>query len=233
MNGPASDPAHDVDRLRAAVSAARAPELDLPLPRFLAALDAVRPEVLTRFADLGFDPATAEATLADVPRKVAAYGVEIETSWLLGLARADVVACGRLQFERVADADGHAVHLPESAPLDDASVDAAFASAASVLGATAFNCQSWMLDSLLPAALGPDSGIVRFARRFQVEAAERDEAADRTVAKFVFRRPLAEVLNPAAVQPRTRLQRFVAAHLRSGEHWSEPKGSLVHLPFDA
>lgn len=223
----------DVELVRAALTAPVGPALDLPVPRFTAALAELRPEVLARFAGFGLDTAIAEATLADVPRKVAAYGDGtggtgggIDVGWLLGLARADVVALGRLQFERTATDGGHAVHVPEAGPLTDESVDASLATAGRVLGAREFHCTSWLLDPLLPPALGPGSGIVRFARRFAVEPAERDEAGDHDVAKFVFRRPLREVLDPDLVQPRTRLERFVAGHLRGGGHWSEPRGSL-------
>jgi hypothetical protein len=215
----------DLELVRAALTAPTRPALDLPVLRFTAALERLRPEVDARFADLGFDTATAEATVADVARKVAAYGEHgIDVDWLLGLARADVVALGRLQFEREATDGGHGVHVPEAGPLADDAVEDSLARAEGVLGARRFHCTSWLLDPLLPSALGPGSGIVRFARRFGVEPAERDAAADRDVAKFVFRRPLREVREHA--EPRTRLERVVLEHLRGGGHWSRPRGSL-------
>lgn len=215
----------DRELVRAALAAPTRAALDLPVPRFAAALERLRPEVHARFADLGFDAATAEATVADVARKVDAYGEQgIDVDWLLGLARADVVALGRLQFEREATDGGHGVHVPEAGPLADDAVEHSFAQAERVLATRDFHCTSWLLDPLLPPELGPESGIVRFARRFTVEPAERDEDGDRDVAKFVFRRPLREVLEHA--EPRTRVERVVLGHLRGGGHWSRPRGSL-------
>ncbi|MFD0481807.1 hypothetical protein ACFQ46_04295 [Kineococcus sp. GCM10028916] len=224
MNDVVGDVDNDVELVRSALLAPQAPALDLPVPRFTRALDQLHEEVLARFRHVGLDAGTAEATLADVPRKVAAYGDGIDVPWLLGLARADVVALGRLQFERVAGTDGHAVHLPEAGPLSDEAVEDSLARAVEVLGARAFHCTSWLLDPLLPPALGPDSGIVRFAARFALGPVERGEEGDRAVAKFVFRRPLREVLD--LVEPRTRLERLVVGHLRAGGHWSEPRGLL-------
>jgi len=232
---PGHDPAGDLATVRAAL-AAEAPTGDpgLPVDRLVRALDALRPEVLARFARCGLDRATAEETLADVPRKVAVYGTDpgtgIDAGWLLLLARADVVAVGRLQAERTAGPDGRALHVPESGPLVDAAVDASLARARDLFGPGPFTCTSWLLDPLLPPALGPDSGIVRFARRFALAPAPRGEDADRAVARFVFRRPLSDVLDPSAVVPRTRLERCVAEHLRAGGHWSQPRGTLPGPP---
>ena len=225
----------DAEVVRRALEAEQPPaDLGLPVERLVRALDVLRPEVLARFANFGLDRATAEETLADVPRKVAAYGTApgsgIDAGWLLGLARADVVAVGRLQVERTTGPDGRALHVPESGPLDPAAVDASLHRATALLGAAPFTCTSWLLDPLLPLALGPDSGIVRFARRFAVDCAPRREEDDRSVARFVFRRPLSDVLDPALVQPRTRLERCVAGHLRAGGHWSQPRGRFAARP---
>ena len=236
MNSAAADP--DTEVLREALEAEQPPAaLALTVERFVRSLDLLRPEVFARFAALGLDRATAEETLADVPRKVAAYGtgpeVGIDVGWLLGLARADVVSVGRLQVERVAGPDGRAVHVPESGALLPAAVDASLERAVALFGGEPFTCTSWLLDPLLPAALGPGSGIVRFASRFVVDpTADRSgtpggsdgEDGDRAVAKFVFRRPLREVLDPRITQPRTRLEHCVVGHLRAGGHWSEPRG---------
>ncbi|NIZ91618.1 hypothetical protein [Kineococcus rubinsiae] len=226
----AADVAADVDRVREALRAAEAPgDPGLPVDRLLHALDVLRPEVLAGFARAGLDRATAEETLADVPRKVAVYGTApgtgIDAGWLLLLARADVVAVGRLQVERTAGPDGRAVHVPESGPLTAAAVDASFARSRVLFGPSAFTCTSWLLDPLLPPALGPDGGIVGFARRFAVGDVVRGEEHDRSVTRFVFHRPLADVLDPALVVPRTRLERCVAGHLRAGGHWSQPSAT--------
>lgn len=199
---------------------------DLGPAEFAAALQEHRADVDARFAALGFGPDVAAATLADVPRKLAAYGttgpVAIDVRWLRGLARADVVALGRLQFERTARDGRHAVHVPEGGPLTDAGLDASFAAARELLGAGGFSCHSWLLDPLL-GALGPDSGVVRFARRFSVATVGRDADADRAVAKFVFR-DTPEAVRSGASAPRTRLARLVADQLRGGGHWAQPLG---------
>lgn len=226
-----SDDGTDLERVRAALAADAVPvDPGLPVPRLVRALEGLRPEVLARFARCGLDRATAEETLRDVPRKVAAYGTDpgtgIDAGWLLQLARADVVAVGRLQVERVAGPGGRAVHVPEGGPLDAAAVDASLARSRALFGPGPLTCTSWLLDPLLPPALGPGSGIVGFARRFAVAPAPRGAEDDRAVARFVFRRPPADVLDPAVVVPRTRLEHCVTRHLRAGGHWSQPRGTL-------
>jgi hypothetical protein len=193
---------------------------------FVAALTAHPGDVAARFAALGFGADVLADTLADVPRKVAAYGttgdVAIDVGWLRGLARADVVALGRLQFERVPHEGPHAVHVPEGGPLTDADLDVSFSRARDLLRADGFSCHSWLLDPLL-TDLGPDSGVVRFARRFTVGPVERDTAADQAVAKFVFR-STPDAVRAGDVVPRTRVARLVADHLRAGGHWAQPLG---------
>ncbi|WP_432564389.1 hypothetical protein [Kineococcus sp. SYSU DK003] len=225
---------NDVQRVRAALAADTVTDPGIPVDRVVEALEELRPEVLARFGELGFDETVAQETLADVARKVEFYGtaeaagpdVGIGAGWLLRLARADVVALGRLQFERVPRPDGRAVHVPEAGPLDPAAVDDSLARAVEVFGEGEFTCTTWLLDPLLPPALGEGSRITGFARRFEVGAVERGDHGDRAAAKFVFRRTVAEVLDPVAVHPRTRLERCVAEHLRAGGHWSEPRGAL-------
>lgn len=235
MNGePDSTADGDLTLVRAALHAGAPADPGLPVERLVAALTALRPEVLERFAGLGFDAAVAEETLADVPRKVSRYGtpatsgpdVGIDAGWLLGLARADVVSLGRLQFERLAGADGRGVHVPEAGPLDPAAVDASLARAREVLGEEPLTCTSWFLDPVLPPALGPGSRLVAFAGRFATGPVHREPHADRVVAKFVFRRPVRDVLDEGRVHPGTSLERCVAQHLRAGRHWSEPSGVL-------
>lgn len=222
----ADRPGDDVARVRAALTAPAAPALHLPLDRFLAALADLSDEVARRHRELGLSPETSRETLADVPRKLAAYPATIDVGWLLGVARADVVSLGRLQFERTATAEGRAVHVPETGPLEPAAVDASLARAAAVFGGGVVSCTSWLLDPLL-ADVVPGSNLAAFARRFALGPVVRDVEGDHVVAKFVFRRPLAEVLDPGLVTPRTRVERFVAAHLREGGHWSEPRGTLT------
>lgn len=217
---------NDVVRVREALTAPAAPDLDLPLDRFLAALAELDDEVARRHEELGLSAATSRETLADIPRKLAAYPATIDVGWLLGVARADVVELGRLQFERTATAQGRAVHVPETGPLTPAAVDVSLARAVEVFGGGVFTCTSWLMDPLLTDVV-PGSNLVAFAQRFTFGPVLRDEEGDHVVAKFVFRRPLADVLDPALVRPRTRVERFVAEHLRAGRHWSEPCGTLT------
>lgn len=222
-DGPAVSAGDEPAAVPAAVPAATVADL---VPALLAAV----PDALARHARLGLPAEVTRDTLADVGRKVAAYGAATDTGWLVALLRADVVALGRLQLARVPVGGAHAVHVPEGGPLTPAAVDESLARAAPVLGADAFTCESWLLDPLLPAGLPAGSNIVRFAARFALPPVVRPTGpgavpADHAVAKFVFRRPLADVL--AAVTPATRLERLVAAHLRGGGHWTEPVGTLA------
>lgn len=227
--------------LRAVLDADNPPrEVPVDVRDAVPALVALVPEALARHRRLGVPDDAARDTLRDVGRKVRAYGATTDVGWLVGLLRADVVALGRLQFERVAAPDGRGVHIPEQGPLDPDGVDAALASARELLGPDPLTCTSWLLDPALPAGLPASSNIVRFAARFAVPddgAAARGLGepvgpdagpthGDHAVAKFVFRRPLAEVLDPAAVVPRTRLEHLVVQQLRAGHHWSEPRGVL-------
>ena len=205
----------------------------VPAPEAVPGLVALVPEAVERHRRLGVPADVTRDTLADVGRKLRAYGATTDVGWLLGLLRADVLALGRLQFERLPGPAGRAVHVPEQGPLDPPRVTAALQRAAAELGPGALVCTSWLLDPALPAGLPVQSNIVRFAARFTTPAAEagppggEPTPADHAVAKFVFRRPLAEVLDPAAVVPRTRLEHLVVEHLRSGRHWSEPCGVLA------
>ncbi len=189
------------------------------------ALVAVLPDALEAHRALGVGDDVTRATLADVGRKIEAYGATVDVPWLVGLLRGDVLALGRLQFERAVTDEGRAIHIPEGGSLRPDLVDASLAEARAAFGDGPMICTSWLLDPAL-LQLPATSNIVAFARRFDVEPTEPGHEGDEAAAKFVFRRPLAEVLDPAAVTPRTTLERLVADHLRAGRHWSEPKGTL-------
>ncbi|WP_454050087.1 hypothetical protein [Cellulomonas sp. Marseille-Q8402] len=220
------------DALRTGSTAPAVPP-GTPVAELLPVLVALVPAALDRFAAAGVPPDLTAATLLDVGRKVRTYGTGTSTGWLVGLLRADVVGIGRLQFARLPEDGEHAVHVPETGPLEPALVDDALTRAADWFGSGAFSCRSWLLDDLLPGALRPTSNIVQFARRFTV----RDPAArpptgggateaDHLVVRFVFRRPLDEVLDPRTTVPRGTVQELVAGTLRAGGHWTEPRGSL-------
>lgn len=206
--------------------------LDTTLDALLPVLVELAPEALARHRALGLNDRVSRDTLADVGRKVRLYGRSLPLDWLVALLRADVVALGRLQLSRVPGPHGHAVHVPELGPLLPPLVDESLRRAAEELGATAFGCESWLLDPFLPDGLPEDANIVRFAARFAVPAVVRPTGpeptqGDREVARFVFRRPLDDVLDPARVTPRTTLERLVARHLRAGDHWTEPLGVIA------
>jgi hypothetical protein len=212
-----------VDALRAAVRGEHpAPEsVDALAP----ALVAVVPDALERHRALGVPEDVTAATLADVGVKIDAYGATVDVPWLVGLLRGDVLALGRLQYERETTDEGRAIHIPEGGSLRPELVDASLAEARGFFGDGTMICTSWLLDPTL-LQLPETSNIVAFARRFDLEATDPGHEGDEAAAKFVFRRPLAEVLDPSAVVPRTTLERLVANHLRAGRHWSEPKGTL-------
>ncbi len=221
---PLAEGSPSVDALRAAVRG----EADAPesVGSLAPALVAVVPDALDRHRALGVPPEVTEATLADVGGKIAAYGATVDVPWLVGLMRADVLGLGRLQFERQTAGDGsRAIHIPEGGSLRPELVDASLARARAMFGDGTLVCTSWLLDPTL-LRLPATSNIVAFARRFDVEPAEPGHEGDEAAAKFVFRRPLAEVLDPAVVTPRTTLEHLVADHLRAGHHWSEPRGTL-------
>ncbi|MGP3533508.1 acyltransferase domain-containing protein [Microbacterium sp. RD1] len=192
----------------------------------LAALVAVVPDAVARHRRDGIPGAITLASLPDVGRKHALYGAETVLPWLLGILRGDVVQVGRLQVERTAGVHGYALHIPETGALLPAAVDASLAAAVELTGAAQFCCTSWLLDPVLPSAL-PGSNIAAFAERFTVTGtAEPSREAAESVCKFVFRRPLAEVRDGDAVEPRSRLERLVVAQLRTGAGWREPTGIL-------
>lgn len=226
-------PAPLVDALQAAVLSPDA-DRDLPLAAdvarvgrdgLVAALLAVEPLALRRWGEVGLPERTVRGTLADVGRKIDAYGVTADLPWLVGLLRADVVAVGRLQVQRVPDPDGRALHVPEGGPLRPADVTAALAAIGPLLGPAPLHCTTWLFDPAL-LALPPESNIRAFARRFVVEAAPPSEDGVRDACRFVFRRPVDEVLDPAGVVPRTRLEHIVCERLRGGHGWSTPRGVL-------
>ncbi|MFP7762009.1 hypothetical protein [Marisediminicola sp. LYQ134] len=186
---------------------------------------AARADALRRHLSLGIPHHVTDATLADIPSKITAYGTSVDRPWLVGLMRADVLGIGRLQFERVAADEGRGIHIPEGGPLTPADVDASLAAARDLLGHAPLVCTSWVFDPTL-RALPPTSNIRGFVGRFDVDDAVASESADHSVARFVFRRPLADVLDPTSVTPATRVERIVAEHLRGGLHWSEPRATL-------
>lgn len=95
----------------------------------------------------------------------------VEERWLSLALRMKIFRLGRLQFEP--DEDRHVlhVHIPEGEPLDDAACGESFAIAEEFFGPeyTIFDCESWLLSPKLQKLLKPDSNILKFQNRFQIE----------------------------------------------------------------
>lgn len=193
----------------------------------LAALRALMPAARERQRALGIPDDVIEDTLRDVDRKHADYGAHTEVPWLMQILRGDVIELGRLQVERVRGAQGHGLHIPASGPLTPEAVDDSLRRIRALVGDATLVCTSWLLDPVLVEEL-PESNMAAFARRFELTGpVERSDAGSAAAAKFVFRRPLAEVLDPAVVTPVTRLERLVTSRLRAGLGWAEARGVLV------
>jgi hypothetical protein len=177
----------------------------------------------------GIAEAVSWATLADLGRNLAIdrrmrrQGWPVMQSWLTLHARGAVYELGRLQCDRGGTAIG--LHIPESGPLTPAAVDDSLDRARAFFPRhfpdehyTAFSCGSWLLDPQLREYLPPDSNIVRFQQRFELEPYVAPEGldGDAEVLRFVFR----TLTTPLDQLPRrTVLQRAVVDHLRAGRHW--------------
>jgi len=235
----------------AALEAAVGTGREVPWPsadeRFqLLALLGTVPAARAWFAAEGIDDDIARDSLADLTPKLRDYGVAATgVDWLAKVVTCGVFVLGRLQFEPARAGGAWDTHIPESGPLDPAACDASFARAVAFFRArgdtttTAFECRSWLLDPQLAGYLPAHSNILRFQRRFILTDAEETDApaartaggdeateGDHAVAKFVFRRPLAEL--PTIVGA-TTLERAVLAHLAAGGHWRERAG-VMRLP---
>lgn len=208
---------------------------DAPNDREGALVDAVRSvRVAARewLLDRGATPAQAAASVADVDRKLARYGLDgTGLDWFCSVVTARVVAVGRLQFEiGAALPDGTpawGVHVPEGGPLDPVDCDRSFADAPGLLRVLApghradrWVCSSWMLDPGLAAALGPTANTVRFARRFTL-LPSGPARGDGDVAKFVF---ASDADAARSMVPRNTLQRIVQERWAAGEQWEAPTG---------
>jgi hypothetical protein len=220
----------------------------LPIALFLLAEEAV----LAYHRRRGVPPLVSQVTLSDLGRHVALHrqaegttGVDVP-GWLGLHLRGLLYECGRLQYELARWPAGRggdgpepgeavlSVHIPAAGPLWPAAVEASLAEAADFF-ARFFPtpprrlavCGSWLLDEQLAAYLPEDAHILRFQRRFHLlsESAPGDE----DVKRFVFRRPGAD---PSELVARSRLERAVLAHWRSGGHFRSRVGWLA-LPAPA
>jgi hypothetical protein len=201
---------------------------------YLALVDVVR----AYHRDHGIADEVSWVTLADlgrnlaVDRRMRGEGWPVMQSWLTLHARGSLYELGRLQFQRGDSTID--LHIPDSGPLTPESVTASLDQARAFFPRhfpderyTAFSCGSWLLDPQLREYLPDNSNIVRFQRRFDLEAYEEPEGlnADVEVRRFVFR----SLSTPLDQLPRrTVLQRAIVDHLRSGRHWQWRRG---HLPI--
>jgi len=204
--------------------------------QLLALLGAV-PAASAWFVAEGIDADIANASLADLTPKLRDYGVAATgVDWLAKVVTCGVFVLGRLQFEP-AQAGAWNTHIPESGPLDPAACDASFARAVAFFRArgdettAAFECHSWLLDPQLAEYLPAESNILNFQRHFELTDAATTDApvdgateGDHAVAKFVFRRPLADL---PTIAPATTLERAALTHLAAGRHWHERAGVMA------
>lgn len=191
--------------------------------RFLARI----PEARALHAARGLTDEESWETLQDLPRHAyldrLLHGTPgLRKDWWVELAFSGrLFQLGRLQYE---PRDGYLnLHVPEEGgPLTPASVDASLARAREVFPEQhEARITTWLLDPQLPALLGGDSNIVRFARRFELVG---DTGVDDDgVVEFVFHTLAADL---DELPQATRLQRAVVAHLRTGGHFRSTVGRL-------
>ena len=94
----------------------------------------------------------------------------MEERWLSPALRMKIFRLGRLQFEP--DEDRHVlhVHIPEGEPLDDAACGESFAIAEEFFGQSIRYLTADLASlSKLQKLLKPDSNILKFQNRFQIE----------------------------------------------------------------
>jgi hypothetical protein len=209
----------------------------------LAAVLATVPTTRSWCAGRGVPPDVVAATLAGIPDNLRTFGYSFTgPDWFARIVTARVFTLGRLQFETGESVPGTGapawgVHIPELGPLDAAACDESFARVApffaTVTGDTetrSLVCRSWLLDDQLRRYLPDTSNILRFQRRFTPADDEHTDApvdgvthGDEAVAKFVFRREVAELGSASAA---STLERAVLSHLATGGHWRERAGVL-------
>jgi hypothetical protein len=120
------------------------------------------------------------------------------------------------------------VHIPARIDLSPGALDTTFARAREVLSVVwptptrrLATCQSWMMDDRLLAALGENSNLVRFQRRFTLIEPYAEDVNN--VIEFVFRQPGTDI---ADLRGTSRLQRAVLDVLAHGGTWRNRTGWL-------
>ena len=123
---------------------------------------------------------------------------------------------GELEFET-----NGGVHIPSDADLSDDKVDASFSAARAFFPeGLEFACDSWMLSPALEKLLKPDSRILKFQRRFEIEHWNQD---DEGYKLWVFKNP---TLEPKDFPENTSLQRAMKAYVLGGGKIGEAFGKL-------
>ena len=216
----------------------------------------VLPDLRAHHRFLGVAQDVTAATLADVGRMLArnrvwegepGLGDEL-AGWLTRHLHGALFQIGRLQYERVILGEGLGaelrmsgfpcgpgdltlnLHVPETgARLDPEAVGASLTAARTFFRRrfrderpVGMTCHSWLLDPQLADHLPADSNVVAFQRRFTL-GPPRAEDGDLSVRKFVF----GDTTTPVRSLPqRTRLEKAVVRHLRTGGHWQVRSGWL-------
>lgn len=178
-------------------------------------------DVRAKHAALGLTDDESWTTLRDIFRAHEVRGEEpfADAEWIAVAWSGRLAELGRLQFED--DGDGVLnVHVPETGPLTPALCDASFARAHRIFpDHHTAACTSWLLDPRLAEVLAPDSNIVRFQRRFELDGEGEDGNAG--VLRFVF-----HTFDPDLdrLTPHTTLERALLEHMRAGGRWRSPRG---------
>ena len=214
------------------------------------------PDTRALHRSLGVAPDVTAATLADVGRMLVrnrvwegepGLGDEL-AGWLTRHLHGALFQIGRLQYERVLLGQGLGaelrmsgfpcgpgdltlnLHIPETgARLDPEAVGSSLTVARTFFRRrfrderpVGMTCHSWLLDPQLADYLPADSNVVAFQRRFTL-GRPRAEDGDLSVRKFVF----GDTTTPVRSLPqRTRLEKAVVRHLRTGRHWHIRSGWL-------
>lgn len=94
-----------------------------------------------------------------------------EIRWLALPLQMKLFRLGRLQFEPDPEKKILHVHIPEGEPLLDEACGKSFEEADRFFGPeyTMYDCESWLLSPKLRKLLKPESNILKFQNRFQVE----------------------------------------------------------------
>ena len=203
----------------------------------LLALVVTAPEVAAWHRDRGVPATISTRTLGELGQQVWVNRVSFGRFGLRSYAWLPVTWCGslywlgRLQFnlQLVGEEWVCSTHIPRSGPLDPAAVEESFRQAARFFPrhfgdypAADFWCRSWLLDPDLAEALGPESNIARFQRRWQLDGTSLPGEADLLLFVFGHR----EAVEPDALPRDTALRRIVGDRLRAGGHWGSWVGRI-------